>query len=132
MAELDPGYKSLISVILNLDHDRYKSYFNYFIVLHLGLITAIGGDFASKLNNLRPFFVITGIVLAVAWLMVQYKIQRDIREAWKAIEAYENSDKYDGVIKVHQARWKGFPASKLMLVIPCCFLFAYLFILIKI
>jgi len=132
MAELDQGYKNLINVILNLNHDRYKSYFNYFIILHLGLIAAIGSEnYYNKIQCLRQFLVFVGIILAIAWFLVHYKIQRDIKEAWQAIENYEKSDKYFEVIKISDARWKGcecLSASKLMLVIPICFFLAYFFI----
>ena len=74
MAELDQGYKNLISVILNLNHDRYKSYFNYFIVLHLGLITAFGSDFSKDIHCFRQFLILIGIILAIAWFLVQFKI----------------------------------------------------------
>jgi uncharacterized membrane protein len=131
MAELDHGYKNLISVILNLNHDRYKSYFNYFIVLHLGMITAIGTNFGEQIDHSRQFLCILGIVLSIVWLLVLYKIQRDIREAWRAIEQYESSEQYDGAIRISKTLWKGFSASKLMLAIPCSFLVAYVFILAK-
>lgn len=125
---MDEGYKHLITVVLNLDHDRYKSYFNYFIITHLGILTAIGSDFSKTVTSLRPFLCRIGVILSVVWLLVLYKVQKDIEIAWKEIERYEKSYKYKGV-KIHKTRWKGYRASKIMLIIPLCFLFTYIFVL---
>jgi hypothetical protein len=46
---LDQGYKYLVEVMLNLNHDRYKSYFNYFIVLHPGIVAAMHTDFSKTM-----------------------------------------------------------------------------------
>jgi hypothetical protein len=122
---LDKGYRHLITIILNLNHDRYKSYFNYFIILHLGTLTAIGSDFAACRPLLMQSFSIIGIVLAIVWILVLDKIQKDISMAWKAIEDYEESNEYKGV-KIHKTRWQGwFPASRVMLTIPVLFIIVY-------
>lgn len=130
-----PRLQELNQCYPNLNHDRYKSYFNYFIILHLGLITAIGSDFSREIHCFRQFLIFIGIILAIAWFLVQYKIQRDIEEVWHIIENYEKSDKYCEVIRISEARWKCsacWSASKLMLVIPVCFFFTYCFIVAKI
>lgn len=130
MRELDPGYKNIIGVILNLNHDRYKSYFNYFIILNLGIITAIGSEFGACIECIKQFLSIVGIVLSIAWLLVLFKIFKDIKGAWSAIEQYEKSDKYDGIIKISETTWKCYSASKIMFIIPLCFITVYIFVLI--
>jgi hypothetical protein len=124
---MDEGYKNLINIIIKLNNDRYKSYFNYFIIMNLGTLTAIGSDFSKEVSNLRLFLSMIGIILSISWLLVLYKVQKDIHLSWKKIEDYEKSDQYKD-IRIHETLWKGFSASKIMLVIPACFLATNIFL----
>ena len=88
MCNVDTGYKYSIEVLLNLNYDRYKTYFTQFIVLHLGIFTAMNTD---RLSSLIPLLAVVGILLSVIWFMVLRKIAADIRELWHLIEDHEKS-----------------------------------------
>lgn len=127
---LDQGYKYVVEVILNLNHDRYKSYFNYFIVMHLGIVAAMHADLSKTMSDASRYLSTIGIALGFGWLGVLYKIQRDIEQAWSLIRDYENSSQYTQRIKVSETDWKGFRASWIMLFIPFGFLVFYVLALI--
>jgi len=127
--ELDLGYRYVVEVILNLNHDRYKSYFNYFIILHLGIVTVMLTKFSESMADGQRYLGIVGVFLGFCWLGVLHKIQQDIKKAWSLIEKYENSAQYTQEIKVSDTVGKGFKASQLMLFIPIGFLAFYLWAL---
>jgi hypothetical protein len=87
MNKPDRGYKYLVEVMLNLNHDRFKTYFNTFLFINSGLILA-------SIENIVPADVeivicAAGVLLSVIWILVHIKLITDIRNTWKKIEDYE-------------------------------------------
>ena len=123
MCNIDTGYKYSVEVLLNLNHDRYKTYFTQFMVLHLGIFTAMNAD---KLSKLIPLFADIGMALSFIWFIVLIKIALDIKKLWGLIKSYEESS--DQSIKVHESRSRFPGASWLMLIVPLLFLIVHIFI----
>lgn len=125
MCDVDTGYKYSIEVLLNLNHDRYKTYFTQFMVLHLGIFTAMNAD---RLSLLFQFFAVVGILLSVIWFMVLRKVAADIKKLWRLIEDHEKSLKQS--IKVHESHDRLYSASRMMLLVPLLFFLVHMAILI--
>ena len=123
MCNVDIGYKYSVEVLLNLNHDRYKTYFTQFMVLHLGIFTAMNAD---KLSQLIPLFANIGMALSIIWFIVLLKIAFDIKKLWGLIKEYEQST--EQLIKVHGSRSRFPGASWFMLMVPALFLIAHVFI----
>lgn len=121
MNEQDIGYKYSVEVLMNLNHDRYKTYFTQFMVLHLGIFTAMNVD---KLISLLELFSIIGMILSLIWLLVLVKISLDIAKLSNIIENYELST--NQIIKVHETNSSFVPASWLMLFVPMLFFIVHL------
>lgn len=77
MCNIDTGYKYSVEVLLNLNHDRYKTYFTQFMVLQLGIFTAMNAD---KLSKLIPLFADIGMALSFIWFIVLIKIALDVKK----------------------------------------------------
>ena len=121
MNEQDIGYKYSVEVLMNLNHDRYKTYFTQFMVLHLGIFTAMNVD---KLISLLELFSTIGMTLSLIWLLVLVKISLDIAKLSDTVENYELSTKQK--IKVHETTSSFVPASRLMLLVPMLFFIVHL------
>ncbi len=126
MCDIDQGYKYSVEVLLNLNHDRYKTYFAQFIILQLGVFTAMSND---KLSSLLPLLTIIGIFIGIIWLLTLRKINADIRQLWNQIKAYEESLERQSV-KVHESRARAYAAGKWMLSVPCVFIFVHAAVLL--
>jgi hypothetical protein len=124
MSNIDIGYKYSIEVLLNLNHDRYKTYFAQFMVLHLGIFTAMNAD---KLSKLIPLFAVIGMALSVIWFIVLIKITLDIKKLWGLIEKYEKSSEQS--IKVHESSSRFLGSSWLMLIVPLLFFIVHICIM---
>lgn len=132
--ELDQGYRYVVEVLLNLNHDRFKSYFNYFIILHLGIVTAMLTNYVDQKLGIRLPLAIIGLLLSLCWLWVLGLIRKDITRAWSQIEYYETIHPYKQEIKLSKVRRTdrciSFSASFVMLAIPIAFLFFYAYVLV--
>jgi hypothetical protein len=130
----DYQYRQLVETVLELNHDRFKTYFTQFLVLHFGIFIAIyqlgeSTDLIlnSSKNGLQLLLCLIGISLAFVWYKVLLHIKRDIREAWTKIWRYEQSlglrlrisESPDGL------RRRG--AASMMLCVPLACGLAYLF-----
>ena len=124
MSNSNDAYELAVTTLLPLDHDRYKSYFTQFTVLHLGLFTAISSD---KLAYLTPLFSFVGVLISIVWLFVLIKINSDIKYFWEKIENFENKRENQS-IKLSELRSKSYSSGKLMLSIPIIFGFVHIFI----
>ncbi len=125
MCNVDTGYKYSIEVLLNLNHDRYKTYFTQFMVLHLGIFTAMNAD---SLSSLIQFLAVVGILLSVIWFMVLRKVAADIKKLWRLIEDHEKPLKQS--IKVHKSQARLYSAYRMMLLVPILFSMVHIAILI--
>ena len=123
---MDEGYKYLIKTFTPLNHDRYKTYFTQFIVVHFGLFIAISKQF----EKIKVSLCVIGIILSIAWFLVLLKISLDINKTWKAIKYFENSSDCQQKIRVTGIGISGIPASVIMLSIPVIFAAVYVLILL--
>ena len=126
MSDIDAGYKFSVEVLLNLNHDRYKTYFAQFIVLQLGVFTALNID---KLSKLIPLFSIVGIIIGLVWFLTLRKINADIHQLWYLIEKHEKTLSNQS-IKINESRTPILPCGKLMLSVPILFIVVHVAILI--
>jgi hypothetical protein len=111
----------LIENQIPLNHDRYKTYFTQFIVVHLGIFTALAQEGFKEMTSI---FCAAGIVLSFAWLLVLLKIKSDISETWKDLEKIEaalsEEERITAIPRIDM------PASRVMLFIPIIFFFVYI------
>ena len=121
MCNIDTGYKYSVEVLLNLNHDRYKTYFTQFMVLHLGIFTAMN---AEKLSKLISLFAGIGMVLSFIWFLVLLKISADIRKLWDTIRRYEEASNHS--INLYESRVNCVGASLIMLLVPLLFLLVHI------
>lgn len=140
---LEVSYDYVLRTLVPLNHDRFKSYFNYFLILQIGLLTLIfvrGTDAIIEEADRESFtigFAILGIASSLAWLAILVKITRDIRLAWKSAiyveEALKPSltlakDYVEGSLKFEKwyfSVWRLLPASAVMTAFPAVFLAIY-------
>ena len=132
--DVDTGYKLAVKVLIPLNHDRYKSYFTQFIVLHFGLFTLMNKDLLPNSPIEVPFLCIVGIVVSYIWWLKLKKIRADIAELWRRIKNHEDErykdKKYKNIksaliIKTNESRAevdesgrKVFSSGRLMMWIP--------------
>jgi hypothetical protein len=130
----DTGYRYLVEILIPLNHDRYKTYFNTFLILNSGLILASIKDFAPTVFQRIAWAVcLAGVVLSIIWMIVLYKVTADISAAWKAIEAYEKDSgqkvKLTGLeetAKIKKTAMRKLPATRVMNLLPLCFIIFFI------
>ena len=127
MCKVDPGYDLAVRILVPLNHDRYKSYFNHFTIINLGLFTAMNAD---KFDPIKQCLAYLGIVACIIWLIVLIKINIDISNLWKKIGSYENSSN-DQVVKLFEKKNKFIPSGWAMIIIPILFGLAHVFVAVN-
>ena len=138
--DVETGYKLAVKVLLPLNHDRYKSYFTQFIVLHFGLFSAMNMDFLSKNPAKVLILSAVGIFFSRIWWLTLKKIYADITALWGLIQDYEEAryghEKYKDIlpaliIKTHKSCDKDLTGSgKLMMRIPILIGLVYVIIFV--
>jgi hypothetical protein len=135
----DIGYRYLVEILVPLNHDRYKTYFNTFLILNSGLILASIKDFAPAVfQQIALAVCLAGIALSIIWMIVLYKVTADIRAAWKAIEAYEKNSEQkvkltalEEFAKIKKTAIRKWPATKVMNLLPLCFIAFFILLYLK-
>ena len=138
------SYDLLLRAVVPLNHDRFKSYFNYFLVLQIGLLTLIFtrapesliGDAGTQILFTRALSGL-GMLSCTAWLLILLKIVRDIRLAWHTAIHIEHEARAQvslaedyvfgsSQLETRYTRLVRFvPASGVMTVFPIVFLVVY-------
>jgi len=99
--DIDAGYRMSVEVLLNLNHDRYKSYFTQFIVLHFGIFTVYN---SKNLEHLTCLLSAVGVILAIVWFFALCVIREDIKRLWELITDYEDDPTQSIKIKINESR----------------------------
>ena len=117
---MDESYKTALTVLVPLNHERYRDYFNQFAALNLGVFLAIATQFRDRAVLLSW----CAIALNVLWFVVQLKIALDIKTLSAALRTHEDAHRITIGIKDNQAWRMG--ASWVMLAVPVLFIFIHL------
>ncbi|MHB8483391.1 MAG: RipA family octameric membrane protein [Nitrospiria bacterium] len=122
---IEERYKLLVGILIPLNHERYKSYFTQFAVMHFGLFLAI-----KQFKGLFRWLSVVGIILCVIWLLVLWGIRSDIKNKWKLVKQHENKDSFQN-LKLYDEEQKSqvLQGSILMLFVPFLFIVVYVMIM---